>query len=80
MTSTDSIHTALKSFAQIKASGTSAMIIRRDNHPHVDGTYFYAIRPADKHAWASGETALSQDEIADLWYGAGCPSYHLETR
>jgi hypothetical protein len=77
MTTEQSTHTALRRFAQIKATGDDCLIISRDDHPHISGTYFYAIRPSDKHAWTSGESQLTLDEIADLWYGAGCPPYHL---
>lgn len=69
------ILTALKNFAQIKATGSDCLIVKRTDHPHVAGDYFYAIRPADKRLWTAGEKALTQDEIADLWYSADCPPY-----
>jgi hypothetical protein len=56
MTTEQSTHTALRRFAQIKATGDDCLIISRDDHPHISGTYFYAIRPSDKHAWTSGES------------------------
>lgn len=76
MTSEQSIHAALKGFAKIKSAGSECLIIKRTDHPHVQGDYFYAIRPADKQAWTNAETVLTQDEIAELWYAADCPPYH----
>jgi len=34
------------------------IVVCRQDHPHVDGDYFYAIRWADKHAWTPGESLI----------------------
>ena len=74
MSKTDqSIRKALKTFGRVKRSGDDCLIIRRPDHPHIDGDYFYAMRPSEKRLWTATEKALTQDEIAALWYAADCP-------
>lgn len=73
ITTEQSIITALTQYAKITSTGADCLLIERNDAPHVLGHWFYAIRPADKHAWTPGERALTESEIADLWYEAGCP-------
>lgn len=34
------------------------IVVCRQDHPHVQGDYFYAIRWDDKHAWTPGESLI----------------------
>lgn len=71
----ESILSALRAFGRRKDAGEECVIIRRSDHPYVDGDYFYAIAPAEKRHWTAGEHQLTQDEVAALWYGADCPPW-----
>lgn len=64
---------ALVKYGRLLSAGADAIIVKRTDHPHISGDYFYAIRRADKHAWTPGETILTAHEIADLWYAEDCP-------
>lgn len=64
---------ALIKYGRLRNAGADAIIVRRTDHPHVDGNYYYAIRRDAKHGWTGGESVLSVDEIADLWYSEDCP-------
>jgi hypothetical protein len=64
---------ALVKYGRLVNAGADAILVKRTDHPHISGDYFYAIRREDKHAWTSGETTLTTDEIADLWYAEDCP-------
>jgi hypothetical protein len=65
----------LSALRTYERSNSTAVIVLRTDHPHVDGDYYYAIQPADKHAWTDGERQLTADEITDLWYEADCPRF-----
>jgi hypothetical protein len=64
---------ALVKYGRLIDGGADAIIVKRTDHPHVSGDYFYAIRRDDKHAWTPGETILTANEITDLWYAEDCP-------
>lgn len=49
------------------------LIVKRTDHPHFPGDYYYAIRESDKRLWTDGETVMTSDAITEAWYDAGCP-------
>jgi hypothetical protein len=58
---------------EARDSSRPVLVIKRTDHPRVDGNYYYAIRADEKHAWTPGETVLDADGIAGEWYAADCP-------
>lgn len=64
---------ALKQYGRMRNRGEACFIVKRADHPHIAGDYFYCSKPQDKTAWTAGETVLTDDEIAALWYALECP-------
>lgn len=75
MTTAESINSALRNYARLD----DAILIKRTDHPNVDGDYYYAIRRSEKRLWTAGETVLTADEIKALWYAADCPDVSTKT-
>jgi hypothetical protein len=41
-----------------RETGERWIVVCSQDHPKVEGDYFYAIRWADKHAWTPGESLI----------------------